>query len=547
MISSTYAKVLFEAFQSHGVEIIGALLLAGLLSLPYVKRTMKESFSFLSAGFYALVFRDFVLVGFTMWPIIFPNYSLAPEVVEWFKTGLTALVASLFVVGSLKNMRLYFSAVFLIPILVLFFGGLGIGASFLTVYPEFFEQIPAIYLALSFVLVGVSFYAAPETQMADTVRGMGASFLILSLCYMYLLINLIPNSDVATLICYTIAMLLSLIAEVKFFNIRTAKLEIALQSEKNLRRELWDISPFPIIVSRLRDDGVLYINPAAQQAFQLKNGEIFSYRLSDYFVNPENRQEMTQKIKQEKILSSFIVQMHHPKRDEVLWMDIASRPIELDEEVALYSTFKDVTERQRMTELLQTQASTDPLTELNNRRQFEVVVKQLMRIAQRYGTPYSVAMIDIDSFKKFNDTYGHDVGDQVLVTLAQTLKKTVRQSDVVARFGGEEFIVFFAQTVPEDAKIAAEHIREAVEEMEVKVGEKRIPVTISLGISGAGATTLEALIKQADEALYHSKENGKNQVSLYDQMNNNIEEVQDDTQEDNPVSDKAEPADKENA
>lgn len=530
----TYCRLAVDAFRLYGFEILGAFLLGGLISLPYVKKTMRESFVFLSAGFYTLVARDMILIGLTLWPFFFPKYPLISEVVEWTKIGLTSLVASLFVVGSLKNMRLYFSAVFFIPILIALLGGIGIGVPFLTVYPDFFEQLPSIYLALSFVLVGTSFYAAPQTNKLDTVRGMGAGFLVLSLCYIYLLMQLISNSSFAILACYVIAIILSLISQIQFFNVRIAKLEIELQKENNLRQELWDISPFPIIISRIRDDAVLYLNPTAQRAFQLKNGEIFAYRLRDYFVNSEDRQEMANKIQHDKVLSSFVVQMHHPKREEILWMDISARPLELDEDVALYSTFKDVTDRQRMTELLKTQASTDPLTSLNNRRQFEVVVHQLLRLAKRYGTPYSVAMIDIDSFKSFNDTYGHDVGDRVLIELAKTLKKTVRQSDVVARFGGEEFVVFFAQTTPEDAKTPAEHIRQAVENMIIEVDDKRIPVTISLGISGKGENDLETLIKQADIALYYSKQHGKNQVSLYDLITDTQGDKQDVIQKEGP-------------
>lgn len=519
MIPSVYFDMAIEAFRLYGSELIGAFLLGTFINLPYVKRTLKESFSFLSAGFYALVVRDVVLITLMFWPVVLPTYPLPEQTVEWAMLGMTGIVAALFVVGAFKNLRLYFSAVFLIPVLAILLGGFGIGLSVLALPPEFIAQLPLMYLAVSLLLVGISFYAAPTTREGDTIRGMGTGFVVLGICYVYLLIQLIPSVDMITILgCYTVTMLLSMATQVRFFNGRVARLEMALLRESNTRRELWDISPFPIIISRVRDDTVLYLNPAAQQAFQLRKGEIFAYRLVDYFVHAEKRQEMTAKMRSERVLSSFEVQMHHPKRDEVLWMDIASRPIELDEEVALYSTFKDITERRRVAELLQRQASTDPLTGLNNRRQFEVMTHQLLRVAERYGSPYSVAMIDIDSFKKFNDTYGHDVGDQVLVALAQTLKQTTRQSDVVARFGGEEFVIFFAQTSPEDGKIAAEHVRKAVENMPVEVNGKRIPVTISLGISGRGATTLETLIKQADVALYHSKHNGKNQVSLYDQV-----------------------------
>ena len=127
-------------------------------------------------------------------------------------------------------------------------------------------------------------------------------------------------------------------------------------------------------------------------------------------------------------------------------------------------------------------------------------------------------MLDIDKFKNVNDTYGHDIGDEVLKQLAQTMKDTFRKTDIVARFGGEEFIVFLSMTSPEKAFIAAEHIRKAVEKLKIKSKGELIPITISVGVSDCQSTNLDILIKQADEALYHSKENGRNQTTLYAEM-----------------------------
>ena len=184
----------------------------------------------------------------------------------------------------------------------------------------------------------------------------------------------------------------------------------------------------------------------------------------------------------------------------------------------LFSTFKDITLQKSLETTLKEQASTDPLTGLYNCRQFETLAERGIRQAIEDNASYTLLMIDIDKFKNVNDTYGHDVGDIVLKKLAQTMKDTFRKTDILARYGGEEFIVFLSMTSPQKAFIAAEHIRKAVEKLKIKNEESLIPITVSIGVSDCQSTNLEFLIKQADEALYHSKENGRNQTTLYAEM-----------------------------
>ena len=161
------------------------------------------------------------------------------------------------------------------------------------------------------------------------------------------------------------------------------------------------------------------------------------------------------------------------------------------------------------------QASTDALTGLYNRRQFEVMSGMALANCIRQKIPYCMLMLDIDHFKKVNDTYGHDAGDDVLKHVANVLNKTHREADIVARFGGEEFVVFLNNADVEGAKIAAERIRTAVEKEVIMVGDTQVPITISLGISASQNGDIYAMIKEADIALYHSKETGRNRTSVF--------------------------------
>ncbi len=163
-------------------------------------------------------------------------------------------------------------------------------------------------------------------------------------------------------------------------------------------------------------------------------------------------------------------------------------------------------------------AVTDEKTQLYNARFFSYRLQNELLRAKRYKRDVSLLVIDIDFFKKFNDTYGHLVGDWVLKNVAKTLKSVFRVCDLVARFGGEEFIVFCPETNKNQARIAAERARQAVEKLVLEVGQgKTASVTISIGIAtfpGDGGTQTE-ITKFADEALYAAKKNGRNRVEVY--------------------------------
>ena len=160
-------------------------------------------------------------------------------------------------------------------------------------------------------------------------------------------------------------------------------------------------------------------------------------------------------------------------------------------------------------------ATLDALTNLNNRRQFEVRLKQEIATTKRQKNPLCAMMIDIDFFKKVNDTYGHASGDAVLRTVASIIKEHLRESDIPSRYGGEEFAVLLPYTHIEEAKIVGERLRKAVEETPIPIDKKNINVTISMGLAEFNVKeTVEELFKRADSALYEAKEGGRNRVCV---------------------------------
>ena len=165
---------------------------------------------------------------------------------------------------------------------------------------------------------------------------------------------------------------------------------------------------------------------------------------------------------------------------------------------------------------LRVESNTDRLTGLYNRAYFEEVLDAEIRRSKRYLRPFAVAMIDIDHFKLFNDTYGHAAGDQALRVAAQVLQREVRRSDLVARYGGEEMVVVMPETTLNAARARLETIREALasEALEVPRRGKRVNMTVSAGVAvwPSDGDNADDLVHTADARLYHAKALGRNRV-----------------------------------
>lgn len=166
-------------------------------------------------------------------------------------------------------------------------------------------------------------------------------------------------------------------------------------------------------------------------------------------------------------------------------------------------------------------SSTDMMTHLKLKYYFFNVLSDAIDSAFLTNQQVAVLMFDIDFFKKFNDTYGHECGDFVLINVANIIKSSLRDTDMASRYGGEEFTVLLDKTGKDDAILVAERIRKTIEEFDFVYKEQHLHVTISGGVSVYDAETnfvnsTNELVNQADKALYVSKSNGRNQVSYYE-------------------------------
>ncbi len=158
----------------------------------------------------------------------------------------------------------------------------------------------------------------------------------------------------------------------------------------------------------------------------------------------------------------------------------------------------------------------DFLTKIYNRRYFETISKESISLAKREGKDVSILLIDLDNFKKINDTYGHQVGDYVLCAVADLMMEHKRKSDVICRYGGEEFAILLPNTSLHGAKKYSENLRKTIEHAKLKVDNLSIKVTASMGLTLCNASDdIYSALDRADEGMYVAKKNGKNQLNIF--------------------------------
>lgn len=182
--------------------------------------------------------------------------------------------------------------------------------------------------------------------------------------------------------------------------------------------------------------------------------------------------------------------------------------------VEVFSDNSSAQEIIRELESLKKEVYLDPLTKVGNRRYAEMMLETRLFEWQNHRVPYGVIFLDIDHFKHFNDTYGHKIGDQVLVMVSKTISNLLRRMDVVARWGGEEFVIVLQNINDEFLSSAAERVRRFIEHSFLVVDDQQLTVTASLGATLVRQDdTLESVVERADGLMYSSKTSGRNRVT----------------------------------
>ncbi len=290
---------------------------------------------------------------------------------------------------------------------------------------------------------------------------------------------------------------------------------LKIEKERKLFKTLTDTLEAGIYITKVKE-GIIFANPKALKLLGYSFEEI-KKREPHYAFHAHALKGVTLEecpvIKTLKQGKTFKADIELVKKDGTsFWAYLIATPLFEDKKFAgRMSIFIDITDRKELEEKLKKLAITDSLTGLFNRRHAFDILKKEKSKADRGVNRFCILLIDIDNFKRINDTYGHDVGDEVLIRIAKIFRNKLRNYDVVARWGGEEFLIILPNIDSEGARISAERIRKSIEELDVN----GVKTTISIGVTCYNpGESLNEIIKRADEALYEAKKLGKNKVVI---------------------------------
>lgn len=305
----------------------------------------------------------------------------------------------------------------------------------------------------------------------------------------------------------------------------------ALRKSEEMYRVIIEHS-YDMISKHDRTGAFLYVSPASRKLIGYEPEELIGKNVCELF-HPEDLPALRNALTVLELRNdlSFTAYRIRRKDGSYVWFETTGTVLRRDdgEFGEMLCTSRDISTRKQLehqllqtNELLQKISSIDALTGVANRRSFDESYVREWRQAMRYANPLSVILVDIDYFKKFNDTYGHQEGDLCLTRVAEALRKTVkRHGDLIARYGGEEFVIVLPNTESVGARIVAEQLRTEIERLSIphKCSDVSFFVTASLGTATIVPTpdlTRHDLILRADKALYQAKKNGRNQVQTFE-------------------------------
>jgi diguanylate cyclase (GGDEF)-like protein/PAS domain S-box-containing protein len=297
---------------------------------------------------------------------------------------------------------------------------------------------------------------------------------------------------------------------------RRALLTQLQESEERLRL-IVETTPVPLVLTSIATDRLLYVNRQALDLFHIPSGlEVIGMPASDFWADPAGRQKMKEEMQANQgRLSHFETRLKRPDGGW-FWAQLSAASTDFKDEAVLLVSVEDVTKRRELEEELRRHATTDFLTGIANRRHFIDVAEREFARAKRYGHPLSVLMLDIDRFKRINDTYGHPVGDKVVQAMADLCRKSLREIDHLGRMGGEEFAILLPETEADVALQVAERVRVMVEEAAVAADGLAQPIRFTTSVGLASLETVnqgfDQMLMQADRALYKAKQAGRNCV-----------------------------------
>lgn len=273
------------------------------------------------------------------------------------------------------------------------------------------------------------------------------------------------------------------------------------------------------IISTDKEGNVVFFNKGAEVLLGYQGEEIIGRRVTVLYESEEKAKDVMRRMRESGGMISAFETLLRTKENSLIPVLISASILYDDEgrEAGTVGFNKDLRERKELEQKLEVLATTDALTKLYNRAHFIAKLEEELHRAERYQTPLSLLLLDIDNFKSVNDTHGHQAGDAYLEALAGLIVSSVRQVDIAARYGGEEMAIILPNTGTANAMALAERLRSTVESLEVPFEELTILRTISIGVSTyvpGSVKDPDELLVAADKALYAAKRGGRNRVVL---------------------------------
>ena len=290
-----------------------------------------------------------------------------------------------------------------------------------------------------------------------------------------------------------------------------------LPSEERLQAIL-EQSPIGVSVSRREDGKIVFVNTRFAELIGLKREDLIGRQARDYYLDRNQRERVIERLRSYGSVTNMEVQFRRADGSSFWTLFTVNQAVIQGVQVNLAWIY-DYTDRRNMEEALRDMASRDPLTGIYNRRSFMELARSQLARAHRFSEPMSVFVLDVDHFKRINDSYGHATGDDALRMVAGGCQAILREYDILGRLGGEEFVVVLPGATAEESRVVAERVRRHLSRMAIPGPEGRFHLTSSIGISALDGAydTLEKAIHRADLALYRAKREGRNRVVVYEQ------------------------------
>ena len=295
------------------------------------------------------------------------------------------------------------------------------------------------------------------------------------------------------------------------------------KAEENVRsselklRSILESAPYPIMIFEPETSKVLYANQSTYRLFEfpMEKSLVEISDMNSFWIQEEDRNQLLDLIGDEGDIHNHEMLMKTAK-GKMFWALLSATKMDFGGERALFVSLLDITEKKLIQEELERLATTDPLTGIYNRRSYFEMANKELRRSVRYNYPFSLLMIDIDHFKRVNDTYGHAFGDEVIQRFCEVCNGCLREEDIFGRVGGEEFSVILVSAALDGANTVAERIREQWQETGIQFEGKHVSFTVSIGVSELQnpRESVDMVMERADKALYQAKSDGRNQVKV---------------------------------